>query len=326
MRRTERCRQLLRDGLNYEFHRGTFSIKTSIFATTSGVVMSFSVLIAVYNQEQPHFLQQALESLLQQTRLPNEVIVVEDGPLTPALNEVLARFQRQYKMCKRIAKPRQEGLGLALNEGLKYCQYDIVARMDSDDVCMPQRFEKQLSYLQTHPEVDVVGAWVAEFATTPTQIISVRCVPEIHQAIRKFARFRNPMNHPTVMFRKAKVVQAGGYRHMPAFEDYDLWVRMLQQGACFHNLQECLLWFRLNANTFRRRGGVNYIAAEMHFQKGLVRLRFLTPIQAFGNMMMRLGVRLLPTFLRKKFYLAQLRIAASTVVCSPDIVKKGGEA
>ena len=109
--------------------------------------MSFSVLIAVYNQEQPHFLQQALESLLQQTQLPNEVIVVEDGPLTSALNEVLTHFQRQYKACKRIAKPRQEGLGLALNEGLKHCQHDVVARMDSDDICMPQRFEKQLSYL-----------------------------------------------------------------------------------------------------------------------------------------------------------------------------------
>ena len=139
--------------------------------------MSFSVLIAVYNQEQPHFLQQALESLLQQTLLPNEVIVVEDGPLTPALNEVLAHFQRQYKACKRVAKPRQEGLGLALNEGLKHCQHDVVARMDSDDICMPQRFEKQLSYLQIHPEVDVVGSWVAEFSTTPAQVISVRCVP-----------------------------------------------------------------------------------------------------------------------------------------------------
>lgn len=288
--------------------------------------MSFSVLIAVYNQEQPHFLQQALESLLQQTLLPNEVIVVEDGPLTPALNEVLAHFQRQYKACKRIARPRQEGLGLALNEGLKHCQHDVVARMDSDDICMPQRFEKQLSYLQIHPEVDVVGSWVAEFSTTPAQVISVRCVPETHQAIWQFAHFRNPMNHPTVMFRKAKVLQAGGYRHMPAFEDYDLWVRMLQQGACFHNLQECLLWFRLNANAFRRRGGWRYIAAEIDFQKALVRQQFLTPTQALGNIVTRLCVRLLPTFWRRKFYMTQLRATASVAKCSPKVIKEGGSA
>ena len=269
--------------------------------------MSFSVLIAVYNQEQPHFLQQALESLLQQTLLPNEVIVVEDGPLPPALNEVLAHFQRQYKACKRIARPRQEGLGLALNEGLKHCQHDVVARMDSDDICMPQRFGKQLSYLQIHPEVDVVGSWVAEFSTTPAQVISVRCVPETHQAIWQFAHFRNPMNHPTVMFRKAVVEAVHGYCDVQFFEDYDLWARALQAGCCFYNMQESLLWFRLTDESFRRRGGISYIKAEIRFQKRLYRSGFINLFTFLKNVMLRLIVRLLPNRMRRFIYVLSIR-------------------
>ena len=288
--------------------------------------MAFSVLISVYQREKPQYLEQALESLLEQTLLPTEVVIVEDGPLTDELYAVIEAFKTRFAATVSVVLPRNVGLGLALNHGLKECHYPIVARMDSDDICKPRRFEKQLEILRTHKEIDVVGSWIDEFLGTKENIISTRKVPETHQEILHFARYRNPMNHPTVMFRKAVIEAVDSYHDFSLFEDYDLWVRMLQQGACFHNLQECLLWFRLNANAFRRRGGWHYIAAEIGFQKTLVRRQFLTPTQALGNIVTRLCVRLLPTFWRRKFYMTQLRATASVAKCSPKIIKEGGSA
>ena len=187
--------------------------------------MAFSVLISVYQREKPQYLEQALESLLEQTLLPTEVVIVEDGPLTDELYAVIEAFKTRFAATVSVVLPRNVGLGLALNHGLKECHYPIVARMDSDDICKPRRFEKQLEILRTHKEIDVVGSWIDEFLGTKENIISTRKVPETHQEILHFARYRNPMNHPTVMFRKAVIEAVDSYHDFPLFEDYDLWVR-----------------------------------------------------------------------------------------------------
>ena len=168
--------------------------------------MAFSVLISVYQREKPQYLEQALESLLEQTLLPTEVVIVEDGPLTDGLYAVIEAFKTRFAATVSVVLPRNVGLGLALNHGLKECHYPIVARMDSDDICKPRRFEKQLEILRTHKEIDVVGSWIDEFLGTKENIISTRKVPETHQEILHFARYRNPMNHPTVMFCKRVVI------------------------------------------------------------------------------------------------------------------------
>ena len=142
-----------------------------------------------------------------------------------------------------------------MNEGLKHCSYDLVARMDTDDVAKPDRFEKQLKVFQLYPDIDVVGAWIDEFEGTLNQVVSVRKVPEKHEEIAEYARKRCPINHPVVIFRKSAVLTAGGYLHFPLFEDYYLWVRMLMNGARFYNIQESLLLFRFSADMFKRRGG-----------------------------------------------------------------------
>ena len=181
--------------------------------------MKFSVLLSVYRKEQPAYLRQSLDSIFTQTLQPAEVVLVKDGPLTDALDEVAEEYCRKYPVLKVVPLSENQGLGRALNEGLKYCSYDLVARMDTDDVAKPERFEKQIAVFCAHPEMDVVGAWIDEFEGSIENVISVRVLPLEDSEIRRFARKRNPVNHPVVMFRKSAVLVAGGYQHFPLFED-----------------------------------------------------------------------------------------------------------
>ena len=269
--------------------------------------MAFSVLISVYQREQPLYLEQALASLLEQTLLPTEVVIVEDGPLTEELHAVIESFKTRFAATVSVVLPHNLGLGLALNHGLKQCHYPIVARMDSDDICKPQRFEKQLEILRTYTDIDIVGSWVDEFLNSTDNLISVRRVPQLQPDILHFARYRNPMNHPTVMFRKAVIEAIDSYHDFPLFEDYDLWVRALQNGAGFYNIQESLLWFRLSYDVFRRRGGIHYVKAEVRFQKRLYRSGFIGLFNFLQNVIIRLAVRLLPNRIRKFIYILRIR-------------------
>lgn len=171
----------------------------------------------------------------------------------------------RYPYLKVLSLVTNRGLGKALNEGLKYCSHELVARMDTDDIAMPERFEKQLAVFKKYPDIDVVGAWINEFEDNVSNIKSVRKLPELPDDIRQFAKRRNPINHPVVMFRKSAVLAAGGYRHFPLFEDYYLWIRMLMNGAKFYNIQESLLYFRFSSEMFKRRGGWKYMINELHF-------------------------------------------------------------
>ena len=267
--------------------------------------MNFSVLMSVYMREKPHHLEQALDSLLAQTVQPSEVVIVEDGPLTEALHAVIAAFKQRFPTTVSVVLPRNLGLGLALNHGLKQCRFPIIARMDSDDIAMPLRFEKQLEILRTHKEIDVVGSWIDEFFGTKENIISTRKVPETHQEILHFARYRCPLNHPTVVFRKEAIEKVGCYRKV-RLEDYDLWVRALQSGAVFYNLQESLLWFRFSAEAFHRRGGLNYAVKEIGFHYAMYKRGFIGLSTFVWNVVTRLLVRLLPNGLRKKVYISRI--------------------
>lgn len=269
--------------------------------------MKFSVLIAVYAKETPANLAQSLESIFRQELPPDEVVLVEDGPLTASLDEVVTRIKEQHEELHIVKLPQNQGLGLALREGLTHCRYDIVARMDSDDISKPQRFRHEMTWLEAHPETDIVGAWTDEFADESGKVISTRRLPEGHEALLKFSRYRNPMNHPTVMFRKAAVERAGSYRHRELFEDYDLWIRMLQQGARFHNLQESLLMFRLSPQLYSRRGGGHYIRREIAFQRWMYKVGHISGIRLVANIMVRTLIRLIPQGLRKYGYLFFLR-------------------
>ncbi|WP_455621471.1 glycosyltransferase family 2 protein [Parabacteroides sp.] len=265
-------------------------------------MQSFSVLLSLYHKESPLFLHQSLASIFTQTLLPTEVVLVEDGPLTDELYAVVKEFANCYSELKVISLSTNQGLGKALNEGLKHCSYDLVARMDTDDIAKQDRFEKQLAVFLEHPEVDVVGTWINEFEGECSNVLSVRKVPEWHEEIFQFAKGRCPVNHPVVMFRKSAVLQAGGYKHFPLFEDYYLWVRMLMNGARFYNIQESLLFFRFSPDMFKRRGGWRYAMTEVELQTLFYRIGFIDTFSLMRNIGIRLVTRLLPNNLRSLLY------------------------
>jgi glycosyltransferase involved in cell wall biosynthesis len=269
--------------------------------------MPFSVLMSLYSKERPKFLCVSLESVFAQTLRADEVVLVLDGPITEELQSVVTSYATKYPELRVVPIAKNGGLGKALNEGLKQCSYELVARMDTDDICKPTRFEKQVQYMEHHPEVSVVGAWIDEFIDRKDEITSVRTLPETQAEIINFARGRNPMNHPVVMFRKSAVLAVGSYLHFPLFEDYYLWARMLVKGYQFYNIQESLLWFRSSPDMFKRRGGWKYAMDEVRFQKELKKLGLLSTLQSYKNIVIRFGIRILPNSVRAFIYRKILR-------------------
>ena len=267
----------------------------------------FSALLSLYIKENPEFLRQSLDSLFHQTLLPDEVVLVEDGPLTSELEQIVSDYSSRYPILKVVPLPQNQGLGKALNEGLKYCSYELIARMDTDDIAKPDRFQKQVEVFEKHPEIDVCGAWIDEFEGDIDKIISTRKLPEWHDDIALYAKSRNPINHPVAMFKKSAVINAGSYQHFPLFEDYYLWVRMLMNGAKFYNIQESLLWFRFSPEMFKRRGGWGYAMKELKFQKTLRSIGFISTFNYLKNVIIRLITRIIPNSWRSFIYKKLLR-------------------
>lgn len=269
--------------------------------------MGFTVLMSLYDKESPDFLKESLDSLIRQTLVPDEIVIVEDGPVGKSLESVLQEFGRRYDALKIIRLPQNLGLGDALNEGLKHCSDDLVARMDTDDIAKPERFRKQVEFMESHPDIDVISAWIEEFEGNTGNVTSIRKLPETHEEILKFAKFRNPINHPVAMFRKSAVIKAGNYRKFLLFEDYYLWARMLMNGSKFHNIQESLLYFRSSPDMFGRRGGWKYARDEFKFQKELHKMGLISFPELIKNETTRFGVRIVPNFLRKFLYRKLMR-------------------
>ena len=267
----------------------------------------FSVLLSLYIKERPSFLKQSLDSLLSQTLQPNEIVLVKDGPLTSELDAIVSDFAERYASLKVVVLHKNQGLGKALNEGLMYCSYDLVARMDTDDIAKPNRFERQVRAFQEYPDIDVCSAWIDEFVDNQHQIIATRKLPECHDEIKVYAQSRCPVNHPVVMFKKSAVIKAGGYQHFPLFEDYYLWMRMLKDGAVFYNIQESLLYFRTSPDMFKRRGGWKYAMDELRFQKTILDMGMISKPRFIKNVLIRFPIRITPNSVRSWFYQKALR-------------------
>jgi len=269
--------------------------------------MSFSVLMSVYAKEQPEYLIEAVESVFNQTVIPDELVLVEDGSLTDELYYALDSLCSKFSQIRRIPLAVNSGLGKALNVGLKHCRYELVARMDSDDIAKPQRFEKQLAVFEKYPQVEVVSSWIDEFNSTPDNIISTRKLPEYPFEVYKYAKKRCPINHPAVMFNKNSILFAGGYQPFPLFEDYFLWVRLLLNGAKFYNIQESLLKFRTSPDMYKRRGGLKHAINEVKFQNLIRKMGFITFRQYCMNISIRFITRIIPNKLRELVYKNLLR-------------------
>lgn len=265
----------------------------------------FSVLMSVYFREQAAYLDKALESvLINQTLKPSELILVADGQLTDELYNTIKKYKELFHDLKLIQLPRNVGLGKALNEGLKHCSYDWVARMDSDDISMPERFERQFEYVNAHPEIDVLGTALSEFENNPNEISAIKKCPS---NIVSYIKFRSPLNHATVIYKKLAVLSAGGYEHCLYMEDYHLWIRMYAAGFMMTSLQDSLYLCKMDFDTFKRRGGKQYVKSEYKIQKLLLSSKIISFPQFIFNVAIRCSSRIIPNSLRAFFYKTCLR-------------------
>jgi glycosyltransferase involved in cell wall biosynthesis len=266
------------------------------------VTSSFSLLLPVYGRDDPAQLVRAFRSAVdEQTLRPTEALIVRDGPVPDGLAAVLDELVATSPVPARLLPlPENVGLADALTAGLAACSYDVVARMDADDVALPERFAKQLALLDTG--YDLVGAGLYEFVDDEAVTIGVRTPPTGEEHIKRYARFHDPFNHPTVVYRRAAVQAAGGYVPVGLMEDYWLFARMLASGARAENIPEPLVKYRVGAGAYRRRGGLKQLRAELRLQRMMRRAGITGPAEMLRNVVVRGGYRLVPEGLRKVAY------------------------
>lgn len=228
----------------------------------------YSVLMSLYRKEKPEHLRLSLDSMINQSAAPDEIILVEDGPLTDELYDVLNEYD---KYIHRVKNKKNLGLGLALNVGLEECRNELIARMDTDDCSKPNRCEKQLKRFEEKPYLSIVGTHIDEFVGGISNIVSQRKVPVTSEDIYEFGKRRSAFNHPTVMYKKSKVLEQGGYANLKRNQDVDLFGRMLFAGNEAENIDEALLWFRSSNELSKRRKSWqntwSYIATIRKFWK-----------------------------------------------------------
>lgn len=275
------------------------------------VKSGISVLMSVYSKEKPIFFSEALSSLAKQTRVADQVVLVCDGPLTSELDEVIEEYTSILPI-SLLRLPKNVGLSYALNAGLSLCEFEWVARFDSDDICEPFRFERQMDFIALNPGVAVFGSSILEFTIDPISPHAIRRVPTFHEKIAHTARFKNPLNHVSVFFNNTIVNAHGGYPHYFLNEDYGLWTELIMKGYKFGNIDESLVRVRSGSDMIARRGGWAYLMTEVKMQSILRQNRFIGSDIFLFNVVTRFIVRLCPNTLRQKFYKTFLRTRPNT--------------
>ena len=263
--------------------------------------------MSIYKNEKPAFLIQALDSMINQTVSPSEIIMVKDGPLTSELENVLSNFASEHSgLFKFVSYEKNHGLGYALRQGMLACTNEIVARMDTDDVARSDRMEKQLAAICSG--LDMVGSDVVEFVESPDKPVALTDLPKGMDAISAYSKRRNPFRHPPMTFRKSKVMEAGNYSSdFLYFEDWDLFNRMLACGCKADNLGEPLVAMRVSEDFYARRGGIRYLKYAKAFKKAQVDRGYFTKRDYFCSYYPHAVVCLMPNSLRSFVYRVVLR-------------------
>lgn len=268
-----------------------------------GDYKGYSVLMSVYHKEKPEYLKQAIASIQAQTLPTDDFVLVCDGPLNDALDAVIAKKQQEMgKTLNVVRLAKNGGLGNALNEGIKHCKNELVARMDSDDIAYQDRCEKQIAVFYKHSEVSICSGIVEEFTSTPDVVDAKRVPPEAHEEIVEFAKKRNPFNHPCVMYKKSVVEAVGSYQDFYLLEDYYLWLRMLMAGYQGYNIQEPLLHMRAGSDMYLRRAGWKYAKTQVKLFKFMKEQGFIGEGQYIKSCVIRSGSALAPNWLRKLMF------------------------
>ena len=249
--------------------------------------MDFSVLMSVYRNTKIDELEQCLVSLYEQTVKSNEIVIVIDGPINEELNSYLYSQQKEHNEIKICPIEKNVGLGNALKFGLENCSNELVARMDTDDICKLDRFEKQLNCFKEDDDLDVVGSNIKEFIGDVSNLVAERQVPLTHDEIRKFMRVRDAFNHMSIMFKKSAIEKAGGYLPWHLNEDSYLWARLYLTDAKFKNLEEALVFARVGEDMYARRGGYKYFKSE----KGILKFKLKNKIIGWFTYVKQICIR-----------------------------------
>lgn len=255
---------------------------------------NFSVAVSVYKNDKAEFFDRALESITDlQSVKPSEIVLVVDGPIGSDLDGVVAKYERKYSCFRTIRLPENKGLGNALRIAVDHCSYELIARMDSDDIAVPNRFEQQLKVFQDCPELDIVGGDISEFIGDEDHVVAYRRVPVTDAEIKEYMRVRCPFNHVSVMYKKSAVTKAGGYLNLFWNEDYYLWIRMFEQGCTMANTGTVLVNVRTGEDMYKRRGGIRYYRSEKFLQNYMRKKRIIGLSTCFMNLAKRVVVQVL---------------------------------
>ena len=266
-----------------------------------------SVLMSVYVKEKPEYLQAALESVVTQTYPVSEIMLIEDGPLTDQLYDIINFYQGRYPcIIRTFAFEKNRQLGRALAKGVELCSNELVARMDTDDIAMPDRIEKQVAYMESHPEVHVLGGAIREFNDEGTTD-RVKLMPKTQEEVLSYVKNRNPLNHMTVMFRRSAILEVGNYQHFPYLEDYSLWSRMLSKGYQIRNIDEVLVRARTSMALVGRRSGWTYFKDFSRLRKFQHELGLTTGLEYMISMAGTFVVIMQPKFMKELAYKKILR-------------------
>ncbi len=271
-------------------------------------MIEYSVLMTVYKKDNPEYFRIALLSMIKQSRKPNEIVLVKDGPISQEIQDVIDKINMKYpNIIVQIQIANNVGLGLALNEGIKICKNELIARMDSDDISLPDRCKKQIAEFEKNPKLDIIGCSVIEFVGEPNHKLGKRNVPLDNESIHKYCRRRDPFNHPTVMYRKSKLEAVGGYSDLRKNQDTDLWIRMLSQGAICANLPEPLLRFRFDKNTYKKRKSWLNTKLLINIRWKAFRSGFCSIIDFLEVAILQIILYILPVYFQKIIYRKLLR-------------------
>ena len=259
----------------------------------------FSVLMSLYIKEQPSYFQTCMDSILNQTIKPDEIVIVEDGPISSEVEEVLNHYIKEnVGLIRTIAYTPNRGLGYALRIGVEACANELIARMDTDDIARKDRFEKQLIAFQIDPELDIFGSQIDEFEDTPDMIVARRTVPVTDAEIKEYQKRRDAFNHMTVMYKRNAVLKAGNYQTCPLMEDTYLWVRMILAGARCGNSNESLVYARIGEGMYERRGGWKYFLEYKEGRKKVLETGYISKKDYIVTLLIQLVVALMPKKIR----------------------------
>lgn len=274
--------------------------------------IKFSCLMSVYKNDKVENVKIAIDSILNQTVVPNQFVIMIDGPISDELKEVLLNYEKKCNIIHLFFRDENQGLGITLNEGLQHCKYDYVARMDADDESCNNRFEEQIKILTDNSDIDVVGCNVIEYDEFLKNAICEKKVPQYNENIKRYAKKRNPINHPTVMFKKDVVLNCGSYEDCKYFEDYYLWIKLLNNNCIFYNIQKPLYKFRAGKSMYERRGGISYINCIKEFETRIYKIGYISIFTCINNIIKRSIVAILPNGVRTFLYLKKLRKSNKT--------------